>query len=177
RLDDEVRAFEVADITHSLAENLHEQIRRRGRRQIANTHGLHGLLRACRERPRDRRAAEQCDELAPVQLIELHSVPAANRIARYRIKMDQSVAYSIRLLPRRGQCQPFQKSWGWPDPGSDGSGPSPPRRLSKGGRGRPGPSWQCVLCEQTGSKFGPQSIYPSLLVTGGVEFLETLNDE
>jgi hypothetical protein len=34
-----------------------------------------GLLRACREWPR-RRAAEQRDELAPPQLIALHSVPS-----------------------------------------------------------------------------------------------------
>src|SRR5262252_2627553 len=34
-----------------------------------------GLLRPRRERPRGRRAAEQRDELAPFQLIELHSVP------------------------------------------------------------------------------------------------------
>src|SRR5215831_4951439 len=32
-----------------------------------------------RERPRDSRAAEQRDELAPVQLIELHSVPLSAR--------------------------------------------------------------------------------------------------
>jgi hypothetical protein len=35
------------------------------------------LLRACRERPRSSRAAEQADELATFQLIELHSVPAS----------------------------------------------------------------------------------------------------
>jgi len=33
------------------------------------------LLRARRQRPCHRRAAEQRDELAPFQLIELHSVP------------------------------------------------------------------------------------------------------
>jgi hypothetical protein len=35
------------------------------------------LLRARRERPRGYRAAEQRDELAPFQLIELHSMPAS----------------------------------------------------------------------------------------------------
>src|SRR5262245_23296452 len=74
RLDDKVTAFEVADITHSLAENLHVHIRRRGRRQIANTHGLHGLLRPRRERPRGCRAAEQRDELAA-----LHSITSSAR--------------------------------------------------------------------------------------------------
>jgi len=39
-------------------------------------------LSAHRERPRDRRVAEQRDELATFQLIELHSVPASQgRIA------------------------------------------------------------------------------------------------
>jgi hypothetical protein len=33
------------------------------------------LLRARRERPRGRRAAEQRDEMTAFQLIELHSVP------------------------------------------------------------------------------------------------------
>ena len=35
------------------------------------------MLRTRRERPRRRRAAEQRDELAPFQFIELHSVPAS----------------------------------------------------------------------------------------------------
>jgi hypothetical protein len=35
-------------------------------------------LRTRRERPRDRRAAEQRDELAPFQLIELHPLPLAS---------------------------------------------------------------------------------------------------
>jgi hypothetical protein len=37
------------------------------------------LLRARSERPRGRRAAEQRDELASFQLIDLHSVPCASR--------------------------------------------------------------------------------------------------
>jgi hypothetical protein len=38
-----------------------------------------------RERPRGGRAAEQRDELAAFQLIELHSIPASQgRIAGYR---------------------------------------------------------------------------------------------
>jgi len=42
------------------------------------------------ERPRRCRAAEQRYELAPFQLIELHSVPSQGRIAEYRISEDQS---------------------------------------------------------------------------------------
>jgi hypothetical protein len=52
--------------------------------------GHRRLLRARRERARNRRAAEQRDELAPFQLIELHSVPSQGRIAGYRIGEDQS---------------------------------------------------------------------------------------
>jgi hypothetical protein len=49
------------------------------------------LLRARRERPRHCRAAEQRDELAAFQLIELHSIPASQgRVAGYRIASDQS---------------------------------------------------------------------------------------
>jgi hypothetical protein len=36
-----------------------------------------GVLRPTRERPRRRRAAEQRDEVASFQLIELHSVPGS----------------------------------------------------------------------------------------------------
>jgi hypothetical protein len=43
------------------------------------------------KRPCHRRAAEQSDELAPFQLIELHPVPASQgRITGYRIASDQS---------------------------------------------------------------------------------------
>jgi hypothetical protein len=49
------------------------------------------LLRARRERPSDRRAAEKRDELSPLQLIELHSVPVSQgRIVGYRISEGQS---------------------------------------------------------------------------------------
>jgi hypothetical protein len=44
-----------------------------------------------REEQRACRAAEQRDELAAFQLIELHSIPASQgRIAGYRIGEDQS---------------------------------------------------------------------------------------
>jgi hypothetical protein len=36
-----------------------------------------GLLRPRRQRPRNRRTAEQRDELAALQLIELHSIPVS----------------------------------------------------------------------------------------------------
>src|SRR5262249_59570278 len=47
-----------------------------GRPALAEAHDRHRrLLRPCRERPRGGSAAEQRDELASFQLIELHSVP------------------------------------------------------------------------------------------------------
>src|SRR5262245_2745287 len=49
------------------------------------------LLRSRRERPRRCRTANESDELASFQLIELHSVPASQgRITGYRIASDQS---------------------------------------------------------------------------------------
>src|SRR6476620_588822 len=49
-----------------------------------------------------RHAAEQSDELAPVQLIELHSVPVSQgRIAGYRISDGQSGGNRTILQPAR----------------------------------------------------------------------------
>src|SRR5262249_37760946 len=51
-------------------------------------------------RPRDRGAAEQGHELAPFQLIELHSIPASQgRISGYRIGKDQSGGIRTILQP------------------------------------------------------------------------------
>ena len=59
-----------------------------------------GVLRPTRERPRSGRAAEQRDELASSQLVELHSVPASQgRIAGYRIGEEQSGGISRRGMP------------------------------------------------------------------------------
>jgi hypothetical protein len=53
---------------------------------VVALHRHRRLLRARRERPRRRRAAEQRGELAAFQSIELHSIPASQgRIAGYRI--------------------------------------------------------------------------------------------
>jgi len=63
-----------------------------GAHENANApHPLGRLLRVRRERLRCCRAAEQRDELASSQLIELHPVPASQgRITGYRIASDQS---------------------------------------------------------------------------------------
>jgi hypothetical protein len=63
-----------------------------GAHENANApHPLGRRLRTDRERPGDRRSADQRDELAPIQLIQLHPVPASQgQIAGYRIASDQS---------------------------------------------------------------------------------------
>src|SRR5262245_59772724 len=77
-LKDEVTTFDVADSTHSLAENDHVRIWRGGRRQIANTRRLDGLLRARRERPRNCRSADERDELAPPHSITSSAVASSD---------------------------------------------------------------------------------------------------
>jgi len=55
------------------------------RHQNADAPHPFALLCARRERPRRCRAAEQRDELAPIQLIELHSISRQpGRIVEYR---------------------------------------------------------------------------------------------
>jgi hypothetical protein len=59
-----------------------------------------GLLRARSERPRGGGTAEQRDELASFQLIELHLIPASRgRIPGYRIGGDQSGGSGAILQP------------------------------------------------------------------------------
>jgi hypothetical protein len=49
---------------------------------LRNPNRRHGLLRARRERPRERRAAEQRDELAPFPLMKMHPTPNKQRSGR-----------------------------------------------------------------------------------------------
>jgi hypothetical protein len=53
------------------------------------------LLRARRERPCDRRAADERDELAAFQLIELHSIPASQGL-EYRISSWRRIVSGYR---------------------------------------------------------------------------------
>src|SRR5262245_46687447 len=80
-----VLALDIAEIIESLSKGIDG-------RQLFEGQDTDGdcfprrLLRARRERPRRRRTAEQRDEVATLQLIELHSMPASQtRIVRYRI--------------------------------------------------------------------------------------------
>src|SRR5262249_18470375 len=73
--------------------------RSRARAQVADRRQLRRLLRARREGPRSR-AADERDDVAPFQLIELHSVPASKgRITGYRIAEDQSGCNETILRP------------------------------------------------------------------------------
>src|SRR5262249_39035080 len=60
------------------------------------------LLRMDRKRPH-RRAPEQRDDLAPFQLVELHSVPSQGRIGGYRISEDQSGGKKAPAIDGRGK--------------------------------------------------------------------------
>src|SRR5262249_50103736 len=85
-------AFDMAGVLEALpkcSQTVRQPVRRSAVKESNHRH--HWLLRARRDRPRSRRAAEQRDELAPFQLIELHSVPTSQgRITGYRIGEDQS---------------------------------------------------------------------------------------
>jgi len=58
----------------------------------ANVPNALALLRPRRERPCRRRTAQQCDELAPFPLVEMHPIPSRERIGGYAIEGDQSAA-------------------------------------------------------------------------------------
>src|SRR5262249_62022511 len=100
-------------------------LRTAARQEPDPTH-LVGLLRAYRERP-CRRAAEQRDELAPFQRIELHSVPAsqgglqdiklARRSQRVVIAAPRLSAYQRSFggaSRRRGDFPPRSSASAWP---------------------------------------------------------------
>jgi DNA invertase Pin-like site-specific DNA recombinase len=101
----------------------------------------------CRERPRSR-AAEQRDEVAPFQLIELHSVPATG-LQGYRIGRDQSAAHARSSNgdgPTRGQVGTIPAKMAC-------------QRGAGGGRAHLGNA--CSVQPNCG-KFERQSIYQSL---------------
>src|SRR6266511_4211003 len=76
KLVGDVAPFDITEVAHPAHEFLAEWIVVRGSLpDVPDTRRLARLLRARRERPSDRRAAEESDELAPFQLIELHFDP------------------------------------------------------------------------------------------------------
>jgi hypothetical protein len=79
----------LASFAQALLERGHEVCKLAGQFAAENRH--HRLLRPRGERPRCR-AAEQRDEVASFQLIELHSIPASQGriVGGYRIGEDQS---------------------------------------------------------------------------------------
>jgi hypothetical protein len=77
-----------------------------GLRQAADiSDHRHRLLRAHRKQPNCRRAAEARDELTPLQLIEVHSVPVSKgRMAGYRIGEDQSAGNAGKFAIGPQKC-------------------------------------------------------------------------
>jgi hypothetical protein len=76
------------------------------------------LLPARRERPRGCRAAEQRDEIAAFQSIELHSIPVSQRrIAGYRIRNDQSAGLESRSSKNGDAGDAYDESMRWPAAG------------------------------------------------------------
>jgi hypothetical protein len=98
-LNEEILAFDIASLAKPLSECCEKvwAARWQAGLNVPDLGDPHRLLRARRERPRDRRAAEQRDEVAPFQLIELHSVPRQpGPLAEYRFGKDQSAGNAAK---------------------------------------------------------------------------------
>jgi hypothetical protein len=70
-----------------------------------SNHRHHRLLRARRERPRSRSAAEQRDEVAPFQFVELHLVPHERGTVSHYVELAR-----LRQVERERLQQPANKS-------------------------------------------------------------------
>src|SRR5262245_30099463 len=79
----------------------------RGRAQQPDGRQLRRLLRARREGPCRRCAREQRDELAPLQLIELHLIPRSIGTAHSRISGSRGSSHSRRTVPIRRSTPAF----------------------------------------------------------------------
>src|SRR5437016_6016703 len=103
--------------------------RRTGGCGLEKSHHRHRrLLPARRERPRDRRAAEQRDELASFQVIEFHSVPCAARAGLQDIELariSQEVSGRLPLRKSTARQRICSKSAGSPHLARRFSGPAP----------------------------------------------------
>jgi hypothetical protein len=97
-LDRNIAAFDIAQVVQSRPERFGKRMRLRQRHEHTDARNFSELLRARRERPGSR-AADKRDELAPFQVIELHSVLASQgRIVGYRTGEDQSGGNNGTLL-------------------------------------------------------------------------------
>jgi hypothetical protein len=108
--DRDVLALDIAGIFEALAECAQQVPDRFGRLVVEKPDHRHrGLLRARRERPRSH-AAEQRDELAPFQMIELHSIPASQGVELQDIELaanSQRVSerlYNLLAAGEGGRC-------------------------------------------------------------------------
>jgi hypothetical protein len=89
KLDRHALAFDKAGLTQAFAELRDQRRKLFGRTMMEKSNDRHRrLLRARHERPCGCCAAEKRYELAPFQLIELHSVSASTAFGRYRIGRD-----------------------------------------------------------------------------------------
>ena len=88
--DDEGLAFDVSEIPKAGSECLDTACKDRGGGRPEKSDSGRRLLRARRDRPGGCRAADEGDELAPSQVIEVHFGPAPPiRIAGYRVGEEQ----------------------------------------------------------------------------------------
>src|SRR5215471_5585628 len=91
-----VAPFDITEVAHPAPEFLAIWIVVRGSRSdVSHVRGFAGLLRARRERPRCRRAAEQRDELAP-----LHSITSSARRRNASGIVSPSALALVRLMTR-----------------------------------------------------------------------------
>jgi hypothetical protein len=89
-------AFRIAESTQTAPECISERVRRRRRHQHTNIGHFSRLLCARRERPRDRRAAKERDQLAPPQLSYLVGFAYPERRDAGRKKVSGSVPRARR---------------------------------------------------------------------------------
>src|SRR5262245_1255279 len=96
-LDSHVAALDVAHFTQTVAERGNERRERHGRCGVEEPDHLHRLLRACRNRPRGRRTAEQCDELAAFHCPVTPVLPT-ERIAPPQLRQETAALRHFSLI-------------------------------------------------------------------------------
>ena len=95
-LERDIPAFRIAKGLQTTPEGVGERMRRRRGHQHADVRQLSRLLRPRPKWPRDRYAAEQCDEVAPS-----HAEPS-RRVPQSGISLARRIAWDMwTVLPRR----------------------------------------------------------------------------